>query len=205
MVYDGLVYIAVGEDPEHGEGQGHLWCIDPTKRGDVSPTIVYNSKDPKTPIAHKRLQALDEKAGDFERDNPNSAAVWHYIGEDPADFETTMHRTCGTVAIKNDLLFVADFGGLFHCLDAKTGKGHWTYDMFADSWGSPLIVEDHVYIGDKDGEICDLQTAPEMELLSEVSMGSSVVARLLLSPTTRCSLPTAIASLRFRKVRRATL
>jgi outer membrane protein assembly factor BamB len=43
VVHEGLVYVAVGEDPEHGEGNGHLWCIDPTKRGDVSPTLVYNS------------------------------------------------------------------------------------------------------------------------------------------------------------------
>jgi outer membrane protein assembly factor BamB len=176
VVYDGSVYIAVGEDPEHGDGQGHLWCIDPTKRGDVSPTIVYNTKEPNKPIAPKRLQAMDEKAGDFERENPNSAAVWHYIGEDPSAFETTMHRTMGTVAIKNNLLFVLDFGGLFHCVDAKTGKGHWTYDMFAECWGSPLIVEDRVYIGDTDGEICIFKLAPEMELLSEVNMGSSVVA-----------------------------
>ena len=152
-IYDGLVYVAVGEDPEHGDGQGHLWCIDPTKRGDVSPTIVYNSENPDKPIAHKRLQALDEKAGDFERDNPNSAAVWHYIGEDPKVFETTMHRTMGTVAIRNDLLYVLDFSGLFHCVNAKSGKAHWTYDMFAESWGSPLIVEDHVYICDTDGDV----------------------------------------------------
>ena len=176
VVYDGYVYIAVGEDPEHGDGQGHLWCVDPTKRGDVSPTIVYNTKEPKRPLAPKRLQAMDEKAGDFERENPNSAAVWHYIGEDPSVFETTMHRTMGTVAIKNDLLYLLDFGGLFHCVDAKTGKGHWTYDMFAECWGSPLIVEDHVYIGDTVGEICIFKLAPEMELLSEVNMGSSVVA-----------------------------
>ena len=174
MVYDGLVYVGVGEDPEHGEGQGHLWCIDPTKHGDVSPTIVYNSKDPKKPIAHKRLQALVDKEGDFERENPNSAAVWHYKGTDPDNFKTTMHRTCGTVAIKNDLLFVADFSGLFHCLNPKTGEPHWTYDMFAASWASPLIVEDHVYIGDEDGDISIFKLSPEMEMVSEVNMGSSV-------------------------------
>lgn len=173
-IYDGLVYIGVGEDPEHGEGQGHLWCIDPTKRGDVSPTIVYNSKDPKKPIAHKRLQALVDKEGDFERENPNSAALWHYKGKDTENFETTMHRTCGTVAIKNDLLFVADFSGLFHCLNAKTGEPHWTYDMFAASWASPLIVEDHVYIGDEDGDISIFKLSSEMDLVSEVNMGSSV-------------------------------
>jgi len=174
VVHDGLVYVGVGEDPEHGEGQGHLWCIDPTKRGDVSPTLVYNSKDPKTPIAHKRLQALVEKEGDFERENPNSAAVWHYVGADPANFETTMHRTCGTVAIKNDLLFVSDFSGLVHCLDPKTGKPHWTYDMFAASWASPLIVEDKVYLGDEDGDITVFRLSKEQEIVGEVNMGSSV-------------------------------
>jgi outer membrane protein assembly factor BamB len=174
VVYDGLVYVGVGEDPEHGEGQGHLWCIDPTKRGDVSPTLVYNSKEPKTPIAHKRLQALVEKEGDFERENPNSAAIWHYVGADPSNFETTMHRTCGTVAIKNNLLFVSDFSGLVHCLDPKTGKPHWTYDMFAASWASPLIVEDKVYLGDEDGDITVFRLAQEQEILGEVNMGSSV-------------------------------
>ena len=51
VIYDGRVYVAVGEDPEHGEGTGHLWCIDPTKRGDVSPELAFNSAAPDKPIA----------------------------------------------------------------------------------------------------------------------------------------------------------
>lgn len=174
VVYDGLVYVAVGEDPEHGEGEGHLWCIDPTKRGDVSPTLVYNASDPTTPIGHKRLQAMVEKDGDLERDNENSAAVWHYVGADPEEFETTMHRTCGTVAIKDDILFVADFSGMFHCLDAKTGEAYWTYDMFAASWASPLIVQDRVYISDEDGDIAIFKLSKEQEMLAEINMDSAV-------------------------------
>ncbi len=174
VIYDGLVFIGVGEDPEHGEGGGHLWAIDPTKRGDVSPTIVYNSKEPNVPIKHKRLQALVAKDGDLQRDNPNSAAVWHYVGNNPEDFETTMHRTCGTVAIKNGLLFVADFSGVFHCLDVKTGKAHWTYDMFAASWASPLIVEDRVYISDEDGDIAIFEVSKEINKIAELNMDSAV-------------------------------
>jgi outer membrane protein assembly factor BamB len=174
VIYDGLVYVGVGEDPEHGEGGGHLWCIDPTKRGDVSPTIVYNAKDAKTPVAPKRLLAMDAAEGDFQRDNENSAAVWHYVGENTEEFEQTMHRTCGTVAIKDDLLFVADFSGLFHCLDAKSGKVHWTHDMLAASWASPLIVDGKVYIGDEDGDITVFQLAAEKEILGETNMGSAV-------------------------------
>lgn len=173
-IYDGLVYVAVGEDPEHGEGNGHLWCIDPTKRGDVSPTIVFNAKDPKVPVPPKRLQALVAKDGDFQRDNPNSAAIWHYMGEDTEEFEKTMHRTCGTATIKNNLLFIADFSGVFHCLDAKTGKAHWTYDMFAASWASPLIVEDRVYITDDEGEIAVFKVADKMEKIAEFNMDSAI-------------------------------
>jgi outer membrane protein assembly factor BamB len=158
VIYEDLVYVAVGEDPEHGEGVGHLWCIDPTKRGDVSPELAFNSADPDTPIPHKRLQAVVEEEGDFVRANPNSAAIWHYgevdsNGDGRIDFEETMHRTVGTVAIKDDVLYIADFSGLFHSLDAKTGKVHWTYDMLAATWGSPLVVDGKVYVGDDDGDV----------------------------------------------------
>jgi outer membrane protein assembly factor BamB len=158
VIHDGLVYIAVGEDPEHGVGVGHLWCIDPTKRGDVSPELAFNSADPNKPIPHKRLQAVVAEEGDFARANPNSAVVWHYAeddwnGDGKIDFEETMHRTVGSVVIKDGILYIADFSGLFHCLDAKTGKVHWTYDMLSATWGSPLVVDGKVYIGDEDGDV----------------------------------------------------
>ena len=36
VIYENVVYIANGQDPEHGEGVGHLYAIDPTKRGDIT-------------------------------------------------------------------------------------------------------------------------------------------------------------------------
>ena len=125
-------------------------CIDPTKRGDVSSELAVDANG--NGIPHRRLQAVDSKKGEKAIPNPNSAAVWHYIGV-PGAFDDTMHRTSGTVAIKNNLLFIADFSGLLHCLNAKTGVAYWTYDMLAQSWGSPLIVDGKVYIGDEDGDI----------------------------------------------------
>jgi outer membrane protein assembly factor BamB len=38
VVYKNRVYIAVGQDPEHGEGVGVLTCIDATKTGDITQT-----------------------------------------------------------------------------------------------------------------------------------------------------------------------
>jgi outer membrane protein assembly factor BamB len=179
VIHDGLVYVAVGEDPEHGEGVGHLWCIDPTKRGDVSSELAVHVDAPDTPLPHRRNQAIIKEQGEVARPNPNSAAVWHYPGFDAngdgkLDFEETMHRTCGTVAIADGLLFVADFSGLFHCLDVKTGTPHWTHDMLAAAWGSPLIADGKVYIGDEDGDICIFRLAKEKDLLAEINMGNSV-------------------------------
>ena len=36
VIIDNVVYIANGQDPEHGEGVGHLYAIDATKRGDIT-------------------------------------------------------------------------------------------------------------------------------------------------------------------------
>ncbi len=168
VVYDNKVYFCTGQDPEHGEGDGILWCLDPTKRGDISETLAVNRSDPKTPIPVKRIQAVVEAEGDMAVPNPNSGVVWKYAAHDAnndgtLDFAEQFHRSIGTVVIKNDILFIADFSGICHCLHAQTGKVNWTYDMLAASWGSGLIVGDKIYIGDEDGDISifNLSTDPK--------------------------------------------
>ena len=95
-----------------------------------------------------------------------------------------MHRTCGTEANRDYLLFVADFSGLFHCLDAKTGKAYWTYDMLAAAWGSPLIADDKVYIGDEDVDVVVFRLSREQEVLGENSMGNSVYSTPIIANNT---------------------
>lgn len=85
-----------------------------------------------------------------------------------------MHRTLGIVAVKDNLLVIADLAGLVHCLDAKTGKVHWTHDMLASVWGSPLMVEGKIYIGDEDGDLVVFQLSPKLKLLATNDMGGSV-------------------------------
>ena len=187
VIYDGLVYVAVGQDPEHGEGIGHLWCIDPTGEGDISAELAVHVNDRSEIIAHRRLQAVIPEEGEVAIDNPNSGVVWHYDlydqdGDGEFDFEETMHRSCGTVAIKDDLLFIADFSGLFHCLNAKTGDVNWTYDMFAAAWGSPLIVDGKVFIGDEDGDVAIFEfSADAQEPLTEINMGNSVYSTPIIA------------------------
>lgn len=160
VIYDGLVYIAVGEDPEHGEGSGRLWCIAPTARGDISAELV---------VDFNQVVA-----------NPNSGAVWHYTEFDwdgdgqIAEFEERMHRTCSTAVIVDGLLFIPDFSGLVHCLDAKTGEVHWTHDVYAAIWGSCLAVDGKVYVGDEEGKVTVFKLSAEKEVLGQVHMGTAI-------------------------------
>ena len=177
VIADGLVYIAVGEDPEHGEGPGHLWCIDPTRRldgSDVSPQLVYNQADPLKIIPHKRLQACVPAAGDFTRDNPASAAVWHYTGSNTQVFETTMHRAIGSPTVADDLLYICDTSGLFHCVNSKTGVAHWTHDMLVSTWSSPAVIGDRVYLPNQDGDVTIFRHANERQILNKAEMDTPI-------------------------------
>jgi outer membrane protein assembly factor BamB len=145
VVYDNLLYVAVGQDPEHGEGIGNMWCINPDgAEGDVSPTMVVDKAG--KPVPHRRLQALDADEGEKEIANEKSIVVWHFDsidanGDGEIDYEEEMHRACGTATIKDDLLYIADFSGIVYCLDAKAADEnkkptlHWTYDMFSHLHG----------------------------------------------------------------------
>ena len=133
VIFQNRVYIANGQDPEHGEGVGHLYAIDPAKRGDIT----------------------------------QSGRIWHY---------DKIRRSISTGAIYNGLLFYADFSGFLHCLDLNTGKPYWTHDMLAAVWGSPMVINGKVYLGDEDGDIVVLEAAKEKKLIGEINMGSSVYA-----------------------------
>jgi outer membrane protein assembly factor BamB len=160
VVVGDRVYIATGRNPEEGEGPGDMWCIDAQKRGDISSELVFNHshQDGQEPIPHRPLCACDPKLGDFTRPNPNSGAIWHYVGTDRSGdgrlaFDETFHRSLSSPAIHDGLLFIPDLSGLLHCVDARTGEGLWTHDLMASVWSSCVIADGKVLIGDEDGDL----------------------------------------------------
>ena len=131
VIYENVVYIANGQDPEHGEGVGHLYAIDPTKRGDITTT----------------------------------GRIWQY---------DKIRRSISTGSVFNGILFYSDFSGFLHALDAKTGKPFWTHDMFAAIWGSPMVIDGKVYLGDEDGDVAVLAADRTLKVIAESNMSSSV-------------------------------
>jgi outer membrane protein assembly factor BamB len=98
-------------------------------------------------------------------DITESGRVWQY---------DKINRSISTAAISEGLVFISDFKGVLHCLDAKTGKPYWTFDIQSPIWGSPLVVDGKVYLGDADGDVAVLKAGMEMKKLSVIDMGDSV-------------------------------
>ena len=69
---------------------------------------------------------------------------------------------------------MSDLSGFLYCLDAKTGKHHWTHDTFAAVWGSPFVADGKVYLGDEDGDVVVLATGTTKKVLGEINMGGAV-------------------------------
>lgn len=156
VLHEDRVYITTGQDPEHGEGPGCIWCIDPTKRGDISAELLVLKFDQKTIVPHDKNRHLDEEPGVIAI--PNTGAHWKYVGDDgnkdgKLEFAEEMHRTLSPVVISGELIFATDFSGILHCLDLKTGRRHWGCDVLAAVWAPPFVADGKVYLTDEDGDV----------------------------------------------------
>ncbi|MBI1830879.1 MAG: PQQ-binding-like beta-propeller repeat protein [Planctomycetes bacterium] len=156
VIHDNRVYIGVGQDPEHNTGVGHLWCIDMTKKGDVSSELFDGDKIVK---------------------NANSAAVWHYGGAitDKKEQERLQRayrfgRTISTCAVHDGLIYSADIGGILHCLDANTGKAQWTHDTDASIWASPYYADGKVYLGTDGRSVFVFQHGREKKVVATIEI-----------------------------------
>lgn len=108
------------------------------------------------------------KRGDITKDG----AIWTY---------DKIHRSLSTPAINDGLVYVPDFSGFIHCLDAENGKPYWVYDTKSHIWGSPLAVDGKVYAGTEDGDVVILQAGKEMKVVNKVDMRAPVYSSPVVS------------------------
>ena len=125
VVDKGRVYVAIGQDPEKGDGSGALSCIDGSKTGDIT----------------------------------KSGLVWRF---------TDINRSMSTASVAGDLTFVADFAGFVYCLETPTGKLLWKHDTEGRVWGSTLVADGKVYLGNENGLLTVLAAGRELKKLGEI-------------------------------------
>ena len=163
VIVENKLYIGVGQNPDHGAGIGHLWCIDITKKPanpakDLTP--VNDNFDPKADV------------------NKGSGLVWHYGGpivpKPKKGRDYIFGRTMGTVAVHDGLLYASEMDGFLHCLDAKTGEKVWVEDMKDGSWCSPYYVDGKIYIGTETGDVYVYKAGREAKRLQKINMDGPI-------------------------------
>lgn len=153
---NGRVYFAHGCSPEAGGGPGRLFCIDPTKAGDVSPELD-NGKGKGKP-------------------NPNSALVWDFekVGMKKTN---RIHQSISPVAVHDGFVIATDFYGIVHCLDEKTGQRHWSHDTKTGQvYGGPLVADGKIYVGTSAGDVWVFELAKAKKLLAKNEFNQGIIA-----------------------------
>jgi len=74
-------------------------------------------------------------------------------------------RTISTASVHDGLIYMAEYDGDLHCLDAKTGEHHWKHETFSRIWGSTLVADGKVFLPTEDGEVHVLATGTEKKEL----------------------------------------
>jgi outer membrane protein assembly factor BamB len=167
-------------DPLTGE---HLWQFDANPKdavwrlggsgtrnylvaaGVVAGDAVYFAvgQDPEHGEAPGHFYAVDVTgSGDV-----TGKALWHRGGKD-------FNRTIASAVVHDGIVYAADLSGFVYAFDAKTGQEYWKHDNFAAIWGSPMVADNKVFLGDEDGDLAILATGKTMKVLNEINMGSSI-------------------------------
>ena len=140
---NGLVFVAIGQDPEHGSGVGMLSAIDPASTGDVSGKAVWTYKGIgrtiSTPTVHKtvvyapdydgKIHALDTRTGEVLWVHDTGAHIW------------------GSGLVAGGAYLVGNEDGELHVL--KANKKLTVLDEIAlpaPIYGTPILANGVLYI-----------------------------------------------------------
>jgi outer membrane protein assembly factor BamB len=74
--------------------------------------------------------------------------------------------------VADGLVFAPTLDGYLHCLDAKTGRKHWTHDALSAINCSPLALDGKLYVTTEDGDVLVFALAREKNLLRKTDMAA---------------------------------
>ncbi len=143
----------------------------------ISSPVIYNNKvyacigqDPEHGEGVGAVTCIDPSKGTGE-----DAIVWQF---------KEVGRTISTPSLADGLLYIADYSGRLYCLDAETGEKYWEHDTLSHIWGSTLVVDGKVLLGNEDGEMVILKAGKEYEELTIVNYPAPIYATPIVANNT---------------------
>jgi outer membrane protein assembly factor BamB len=108
------------------------------------------------------FSCIDPRGGG---DITGSARVWQSLD---------VRRSFSSAAVAGGFAVIADFSGILRCFDAETGRTWWTHDLDAHVFGSPLVADGRIYIGDEKGYVTVLALSREKKLLASNRLDAAI-------------------------------
>jgi outer membrane protein assembly factor BamB len=184
---DGQVYgydLTFKKDDEGFDIINELWRVDANPReyrvDETGKKRAYNTYEGPseiiaTPVIYKNRIYVPigqdpehgEGKGCMSCMDLDGKIVWTY---------KDINRSISTPAIVDDIVYVADYSGLIHALDANTGALLSKYDTKGHIWGSTLYVDGKIYIGNEEGELHILKAGKQMEKVAVIDFPGSLFA-----------------------------
>jgi outer membrane protein assembly factor BamB len=135
----------------------------------ISSPVIYNDKvyaaigqDPEHGEGVGCVTCIDPSKGTGE-----DAIVWQF---------KEIGRTISTPSVVDGLVYIADYSGRLFCIDAETGEKYWEHDTLSHIWGSTLVVDGKVLLGNEDGELVILKAGKEYEEINTVGYPAPIYA-----------------------------
>lgn len=149
VIHDNRVFLAVGQDPEHGEGVGNLHCIDATKRGDITESgkiwnvggKSFNRTLSSAAVKDGLVYDSDLSGYVYCFDEKTGKQQWRY------DTEAALWGSCMVVDGK---IYIGDEDGYVHILkEGKELKELAKIDMGGSVYTTPVAANGVLYINNR--------------------------------------------------------
>lgn len=126
--------------------------------------VVYTiiGQDPEHGGGVGRLTAVDPK---LKGDISSTGVLWSFDG---------IGRSISTVAVSDGIVFAADYAGKLYAVDAKNGALLWMHDTYAHIWGSPLVADGRVLLGNEDGILSMFKVSKKKKELASIQLTAAI-------------------------------
>jgi outer membrane protein assembly factor BamB len=135
---DGLAYVVIGQDPEHGDGVGMLSCFNPAT-GKLVWTYKEIGRSISTPSVKDGLIYIAEYDGDLHCLDAKTGKA-HWVHE-------TQSRIWGSTIVADGKVFLPTEDGDLHVLAAGREKSVLsTVNFGAPVYSSPIVSNDVLFV-----------------------------------------------------------
>ncbi|HXE52827.1 MAG TPA: PQQ-binding-like beta-propeller repeat protein, partial [Tepidisphaeraceae bacterium] len=93
-------------------------------------------------------------------------------------------RSVSTASVSDGLVYIAEFSGIVHCFDALTGREYWKYDTEGHIWGSTLVADGKIYIGNDTGTLTVLAAGKERRVISKIDLKDPIFSSAIAADGT---------------------